>query len=118
MDPHFVEEMRRQCPERLKKGQSDHLVYLNPDSGTHYNFTESFFRRVYNNLAVLGIDQQLLYRNDTKELTLQFANSFQDFKLSIALSMNRMGSINVLTGNEGEIRRTCNCANKDNPHLK
>lgn len=118
MDPYFLEEMRKQCPKRVKKGQSDPLMYLNPESGARYNFTESFYRRVYNNLAVLGIDQQLLYRNDTKELTLQFANSLQDFKLSIALSMNRMGSINVLTGNQGEIRRNCRFTNKDNPYLK
>ncbi|XP_062107906.1 probable peroxidase 61 [Humulus lupulus] len=118
MDPYLVQSLRKQCPERLRKGQSDPLVYLNPESGNRYNFTESFYRRANNNQAVLGIDQQLLYRDDTKELNLQFANSFQDFKLSIALSMNRMGSINVLTGDLGEIRRTCNMTNKDNPRLK
>ncbi|KAF4350212.1 hypothetical protein F8388_021136 [Cannabis sativa] len=118
MKPELVESLRKQCPERLRKGQSDPLVYLNPESGSHYSFTESFYRRVNNNQAILGVDQQLLYREDTKDLTDQFAASLQDFKLSIALSMNRMGNINVLTGNQGEIRRTCSITNKDNPLLK
>ncbi|KAM6566700.1 probable peroxidase 61 [Cannabis sativa] len=118
MKPELVQSLRKQCPERLRKGQSDPLVYLNPESGSHYSFTESFYRRVNNNQAILGVDQQLLYREDTKDLTDQFAASLQDFKLSIALSMNRMGNINVLTGNQGEIRRTCSITNKDNPLLK
>ncbi|PON63563.1 Peroxidase [Parasponia andersonii] len=118
IDPYFLNEKRKQCPKRLKKDQSDPMVYLNPESGDRYSFTESFYKRVNKSLAVLGIDQQLLYRDDTNELTSEFANSFLDFKLSTALSMNRMGSIRVLTGNEGEIRRTCNFTNKDNPYLK
>ncbi|EXC33981.1 putative peroxidase 61 [Morus notabilis] len=118
MDPYLSEEMKKKCPERVKKGQGDPLVYLNPESGAHYNFTESYYRRISNNSAVLGIDQQLLYGNDTKEITKEFASGFEDFRKSWALSMSRMGSINVLTGNQGEIRLNCSFTNKDNPYLK
>lgn len=118
MDPSFREEMKKKCPERVKAGQSDPLVYLNPESGEHFSFKETYYKRVLKHLAVLGIDQLLLYGNDTKEITQEFAQGFEDFRKSFALSMSRMGNLNVLTGNQGEIRVDCTCTNKDNPHLK
>ena len=111
MDKTFLNEMRDKCKPRSKGGR-DKLVYLNPESGSNYDFTESYYQRVLKNKAVLGVDQQLLYGPDTKEITQLFAKGFEDFRKSFALSMNRMGTIKVLTGNQGEIRRNCHVINK------
>ncbi|GLT45843.1 hypothetical protein SLA2020_196460 [Shorea laevis] len=62
--------------------------------------------------AVFEVDQQLLYGNDTAQITEEFAAGFEDFRKSFALSMSRMGNIKVLTGNQGEIRRNCRFTNQ------
>ncbi|CAA7050475.1 unnamed protein product [Microthlaspi erraticum] len=107
MNKSFLSEMTKQCPPRTKKGQTDPLVYLNPDSGSNHSFTSSFYSRILSNESVLEVDQQLLYNDDTKQISEEFSQSFEDFRKSFALSVSKMGSINVLTRNEGEIRRDC-----------
>ncbi|XP_010526272.1 PREDICTED: probable peroxidase 26 [Tarenaya hassleriana] len=107
MDESLLSELRYLCPPRTEKGQTDPLVYLNPDSGSSHRFGSSFYSRLLSKKAVLGIDQQLLFNDETKEISEEFSESFEDFRKSFALSMSRLGSIDVLTGNEGEIRRNC-----------
>lgn len=107
----FVTEMRKLCPQRLKKGQTDPLVFLNQESGSKYKFTQSYYSRIQSQKGVLRIDQQLLYGNDTAQIIEEFAAGFEDFRKSFSLSMSRMGNINVLTGNQGEIRQICNRKN-------
>ncbi|KAL6205187.1 hypothetical protein ACLB2K_022449 [Fragaria x ananassa] len=111
MDPSFLSSMRKLCPPRTKKGQSDPLVYLNPQSGPSYSFTNSYYSRVLSKKSVLGIDQQLLLGEDTKDITDEFDAGLEDFRRSYAYSMSRMGSIKVLTGKQGEIRRNCRVRN-------
>ncbi|GAU21969.1 hypothetical protein TSUD_111090 [Trifolium subterraneum] len=112
----FRDKLRGLCPPKTKKGQHDPLVYLNPESGSDYIFRESYYKRILRNEAVLGIDQQLLYGDDTKEITDEFAAGFEDFRREFAHSMFKMGNIKFLTGNQGEIRRNCRFTNKGNPN--
>ncbi|XP_047175989.1 probable peroxidase 61 [Vigna umbellata] len=111
MSATLLESLRKLCPPR-KKGQPDPLVYLNPESGSNYNFTESYYRRILSNDAVLGVDQQLLNGNNTKQITEEFAAGFEDFRKNFAAAMYQMGNFKVLTGNQGEIRKNCRYANK------
>ncbi|XP_022722873.1 probable peroxidase 61 [Durio zibethinus] len=115
MKASFLADMRKQCPPRLKKDQSNPMVFLNPASGSKCNFTNSYYSRVLTNEAVLGVDQQLLFGNDTKQITQEFASGFEDWRRSFALSMSRMGNIKVLTGKDGEIRKNCRFTNKNYP---
>ncbi|KAF6162252.1 hypothetical protein GIB67_008381 [Kingdonia uniflora] len=107
----FVKKMMKKCPPKTKKGQSDPLVLLNPDTGAKNVFSNSYYSRVLSNKAVLNIDQQLLLGSDTNTITTEFFQGFEDFRKSWTLSMNRMGSIGVLTGTSGEIRRDCRFIN-------
>lgn len=109
MDATFVNTMRKLCPPR-KPG----LVYLNPQSGSDYKFTNSYYQRILSHKAVLGVDQELLYNNVSQQIVKEFAIGFEDFRKSFALSMTRMGNIGVLTGNQGEIRH--NCRKPNNGH--
>ncbi|KAF5728794.1 Peroxidase superfamily protein [Tripterygium wilfordii] len=111
MNATSLAEMRKLCPPRVRKGQSDLLVFLNPESGSSYKLTKSYYSRILTHEAVLGIDQQLLLGEDTKTITQEFAADFEDFRKSLALSMSRMGSISVLTGQQGEIRENCQVTN-------
>lgn len=106
-------QLKSLCPTRVKEGQSDPLVYLNPESGKDYKFSNTYYSRILSREAVLEVDQQLLYgNNDTLAIINEFAAGFEDFRRSFALSMSRMGIINVLTGNQGEIRKNCRVINK------
>ncbi|GAV73532.1 peroxidase domain-containing protein [Cephalotus follicularis] len=116
MSATIADKLKLQCPPGLKKNQSDPLVFLNPESGSNYKFTDSYYSRVLSHEATLGVDQQLLFNNDTLQIIEEFAAGFEDFRKSFALSISRMGGINVLTGKDGEIRRNCRLTNKDNPH--
>ncbi|CBI17684.3 hypothetical protein VitviT2T_007530 [Vitis vinifera] len=111
MDTSFLAEMKKKCPQRVKKGQSDPLVFLNPESGSSHNFTNSYYSRILSHKAVLGVDQQLLFGDDTEQITEEFAAGFEDFRRSFALSMSRMGNLQVLTGSQGEIRENCRVRN-------
>ncbi|RDY03804.1 putative peroxidase 61, partial [Mucuna pruriens] len=114
MNATLQETLRKLCPPR-RKGQVDPLVYLNPESGSSYNFTESYYRRILSHEAVLGVDQQLFNGDNTKQITEEFALGFEDFRKSFAESMYKMGNIKVST-NQGEIRRNCRYTNKGNPN--
>ncbi|WJX74590.1 putative peroxidase 26 [Trifolium repens] len=112
MDTAFRDKLRGLCPPKTKKGQHDPLVYLNPESGSDYIFRESYYKRILRNEAVLGVDQQLLFGSDTKEITDEFAAGFEDFRREFAHSMFKMGNIKFLTGNQGQIRKNCRFTNK------
>lgn len=91
-------------------------MFLNPDNGPNYKFTNTYYSRVLANKAVLGVDQQLRFGkgNDTYELIEEYANGlkgFENLRKEFALSITRMGSIKVLTGKRGEIRLNCRVRN-------
>ncbi|XP_057502714.1 probable peroxidase 26 [Actinidia eriantha] len=112
MKKSFLKEMRKQCPLKLKSGQSDPLLYLNPVSGPNYNFTNTYYSRVLSGESVLGVDQQLRFGNDTKQISKEFAEDIEDFRGSFALSISRMGGLRVLTGDKGQIRLNCRYVNQ------
>nr|ADX01227.1 putative peroxidase [Cinnamomum micranthum f. kanehirae] len=117
MKKSLVSQLRKQCPSNLT-GHSDPTVFLNQESGKSYNFTNHYFSQVLEKEAILEVDQQLLLGGETKDIAVEFAQGFEDFRRSFALSMSRMGNLGVLTGKNGEIRRNCSYTNKDNPYLK
>lgn len=116
----FFRTLRSQCPKdsRTANPATSPFVYLNPDSGSSYNFSNSYYSRVLRNEAVLGVDQQFIFSSDGIRIADEFSAIFEDFRRSFALAMYRMGSIGVLTGNEGEIRKQCRFTNANNPNLK
>ncbi|KAD3641739.1 hypothetical protein E3N88_30963 [Mikania micrantha] len=111
MEPTTLSYLQRQCPKKVRLGQPNPLINLNPDNPTH-NFTNSYYSRVLARRSVLGVDQQLLYGNDTRELTVEYANGLEDFRGEFAYSISKMGGLKVLTGTKGEIRKDCRVVNK------
>lgn len=107
----LLQGLQNTCPLKNTKKPSQQLVFLNPDNGKDYKFTNSYYKRVLSNKSILEVDQQLLYGSDTNELTDEYATYFEEFRKGFALSITRMGSIQVLTGKKGEIRRNCRVRN-------
>ncbi|CAN0857999.1 Probable peroxidase 61 [Linum grandiflorum] len=115
LNKQVADELRKKCPRPTTSSNTTNwTVLLNPDSGNTYQLGNSYYKRALSYQSVLGVDQQLLYTNDTLQITQEFsqADGFEDWRRSVALSMARMGNINVLTGNAGEIRRNCRYTNK------
>ncbi|CAN1833599.1 Probable peroxidase 26 [Linum perenne] len=117
MNKQFANQLRKSCPRPTSTTNiTSGSVYLNPDSASpSYRLSNSFYKRVLAYKSVLGVDQQLLYNNDTKQITQEYGDKkkgFENWRRSLALSMSRMGNINVLTGTVGEIRKNCRYINK------
>ncbi|WOK94540.1 putative peroxidase 61 [Canna indica] len=115
MDCRFARQLAQTCPYHLKPGQADPTVFLNPDSGSNYSFSSSYYTRVIDNRAVLGIDQQFITSKDGLRIADEFSHGFSDFQRYFAFSMSRMGSLGVLTGKKGEIRKNCRFTNARYP---
>ncbi|KAK1438237.1 hypothetical protein QVD17_04043 [Tagetes erecta] len=112
MEATTLSYLQKQCPKKVKLGQSNPLINLNPDNPTH-KFTNSYYSRVLGNKSLLGVDQQLLYGgSDAYDLTDEYAKGIEDFRGEFAYSISRMGGLKVLTGNKGEIRLNCHVVNK------
>ncbi|XP_028557099.1 probable peroxidase 26 [Dendrobium catenatum] len=115
MDPNFLAQLKKKCPPGSKENKK---VYLNPASGRNYSFESSYYKRVLKHQAVFTEDQQMITTSDGIRIAHEFAAGFEDLRKFFALSMTRMGGLGVLTGKQGEIRRSCRYTNANNPHLK
>ncbi|KAG8375908.1 hypothetical protein BUALT_Bualt09G0008000 [Buddleja alternifolia] len=113
-----LDKLRKQCPQTLRKGQKDPTVFLTDKNRERYRFTNTYYSNVLSHDSVLGVDQQLLNNYNTTQLVLEYAGSFENLKKGFALSISRMGSRKVLTGEQGEIRQNCRLTNKNNPKIK
>lgn len=110
-----VDKLTKVCPETLGKGKQGPTVFL---TDSKYRFTNSYYKHVLSSDTVLGVDQQTLYNYNMTQFVLEYAAKLDHFKQGYALSISRMGSLKILTGTRGEIRRNCRFTNKDNPHIK
>ncbi|KAG6408399.1 hypothetical protein SASPL_131410 [Salvia splendens] len=108
-----LDELRKQCPKTLKKGQKDPTMFLTDDQ---YRFSNKYYSNLVSNKAVLKVDQDLLQSYNTSELAHEYAAMFQHLKQQFSLSISRLGGLKVLTGNQGEIRLNCRFTNKNNPY--
>ncbi|ERN20232.1 hypothetical protein AMTR_s00066p00146820 [Amborella trichopoda] len=96
LSPSLLSDLQKQC--KPAKGISDPMVFLNPDSGDGYKFSNSYYKRILDKKAVLGIDQDLSYGNDTADISDEFAGDFEYFRRMFALAISRMGNLGVMTG--------------------
>ncbi|KAL8170951.1 hypothetical protein V2J09_022755 [Rumex salicifolius] len=113
MDKSLLNDLKKKCPKTRKRGEHEGFVNMNGESGSsRYSLDMNYYKRVLSQKAILGVDQQLVYGNETLQLTQEYAvDGFNDYKLELALAMARMGEIGVLTGSQGEIRRDCRYTN-------
>ncbi|KAM6553446.1 hypothetical protein CsatB_014208 [Cannabis sativa] len=110
IDPSFLTQLQTFCP----KGEDSKLVSLDPDS--HTNFDASFFKNVRDGKGVLESDQRLWGNDDTRPLVQKYASSIRGllgfrFEYEFSKAMVKMSSIEVKTGTQGEIRKTCSKIN-------
>jgi len=61
--------------------------------------------------GLLHSDQELFNGGSTDELVKEYSDDTEDFYEDFANSMIKMGNIQPLTGNQGEIRVNCRNVN-------
>lgn len=91
------------------KSNNDPTVFL--DQNTSLVFDNQFFNQIMLKRGVLFLDQQLALDDSSKGFVSNFAGNGASFMDSFVNAVVKMGSIEVLVGNQGEIRRNCRAFN-------
>ena len=71
----------------------------------------AIFGEMQRQRAVMRIDSNLAFDGATSGIVSSFAQSNSLFRQRFAQAMEKMGTIGVLTGRAGEIRRNCRVFN-------
>ncbi|XP_054787826.1 peroxidase 5-like [Prosopis cineraria] len=111
MDPTFVEMLKRKCPPSSinNGGDEDPKVVL--DAATPNRLDDKYYVALKNHRGLLSSDQTLFENDSTRKMVLRNGKYGLSWANKFAKAMVRMGSIEVLTGSEGEIRKTCSVVN-------
>ncbi|XP_065628527.1 peroxidase 20 isoform X2 [Quercus suber] len=105
----FRRILRSICP---KSGRDNELAPL--DFTTPSRFDNHYYTNLLQGNGLLGSDNVLVTEDHEGVIIEQvwaYASNQKHFFEAFAKSMVKMGNINVLTGNEGEIRRKCRFVN-------
>ncbi|KAL1816491.1 hypothetical protein ACET3Z_019065 [Daucus carota] len=106
LDPKYAASLKRRCP---KSSAQDRTVNL--DSLTPQRLDNQYYVGLKYNRGLLTSDQTLLTSPLTSKNAWNNANYGSNWSAKFAAAMVRMGSIDVLTGKQGEIRRICSVVN-------
>ncbi|KAM6592518.1 hypothetical protein CsatA_000221 [Cannabis sativa] len=100
LDKNYAKLLKTKCPP------NDKNTTVQMDPGSALKFDSSYYGVVLKHKGLFTSDAALVTnkvaRNTVQELVYQ-----NDFFLEFALSMKKMGAIEVLTGTAGEIRKKC-----------
>ncbi|XP_015899772.2 peroxidase 44 [Ziziphus jujuba] len=109
MDAALVTKLQKLCGTQSKPLDSDPAAFL--DQNTSFVFDNQFYNQIIQKKGILQIDQELTSDSRTSGIVSGFAFSGTGFTQSFASAIVKMGSIEVLAGNAGEIRKNCRVFN-------
>ncbi|KAA8536700.1 hypothetical protein F0562_029178 [Nyssa sinensis] len=110
MDPIFARNLKAKCSPPSNAGAgSDPTVPL--DVLTPNRLDNKYYMDLKNHHGLLTSDQTLLTSPSTAGIVRNNARHGAAWANKFAAAMVRMGSIDVLTGNQGEIRKNCRVVN-------
>lgn len=103
----YAAQLRPKCP---RSGGDQNLFFLDFISPT--KFDNTYYKLLIDYKGLLNSDQVLFTSNkQSMELVKLYAENNEVFFQQFAKSMVKMGNISPLTGNKGEIRRSCRKVN-------
>ncbi|KAL2941713.1 Peroxidase 5 [Bienertia sinuspersici] len=106
MDPNFARLLKFKCP---RNSLLDRKVFQ--DDVTPNWLDNSYYKNVINKRVLLNSDQSLMTSPKTANMVRYFSRQGNVWVKKFAKAMVLMGSIEVLTGQQGEIRNNCRIVN-------
>ncbi|XP_054804097.1 peroxidase 44-like [Prosopis cineraria] len=109
MDPALDAKLVRKCGSARRPARHDPQIVL--DQNTSFVFDNEYYRQIRKRRGVLHIDQQLAVDASSRGIVAGFAANGESFKRCFANAMIKLGSLDVLVGKHGEIRKNCRVFN-------
>ncbi|XP_021828855.1 peroxidase 60 [Prunus avium] len=110
MNVALLERLRRICPQNSAGTNATNLDQ-NPQSS--FIVDNSFYKEIVARRGILQIDQELALDSITQATVTALANNgTNSFATKFGQAMVKLGAVEVLTGSQGEIRRSCRAVNK------
>ncbi|KAJ4979432.1 hypothetical protein NE237_010212 [Protea cynaroides] len=110
LDPSYANYLKTKCPMSSKANTSvDPLVPF--DSKTPNRLDNNYYKNLKQHKGLLASDQVLWVNSNTRKMARNNGNHPSAWAARFASAMVHMGSIQVLTGTEGEIRKNCEIVN-------
>ncbi|KAL0326868.1 UNVERIFIED_CONTAM: Lignin-forming anionic peroxidase [Sesamum angustifolium] len=106
IDAGFASTRRRQCPQNSGDGNLAPLDLVTPNS-----FDNNYFKNLMQRRGLLQSDQVLFSGGSTDSIVSEYSRTPQTFASDFANAMIKMGEIELLTGQNGIIRRVCSAIN-------
>nr|AKN79302.1 peroxidase 9 [Betula platyphylla] len=104
MDPGLVAELNVTCARN-----ENATAFL--DQSTSLTMDNEYFKQILLRKGILQIDQELALDRSTAGIVSGFASDRIVFQRSFAKAMRKLGSVQVLVGKAGEIRKNCRVFN-------
>lgn len=107
MEVKFASEMKDKCPSLAASEQ----VKVPLDGLTPSRLDNKYYRNLVKGRGLLASDQALMDSPLTSKMVKRFAKYGRVWMPTFVDAMTRMGSIEVLTSSQGEVRRHCRIVN-------
>ncbi|CAA7410243.1 unnamed protein product [Spirodela intermedia] len=108
IDPIFANSTKANCPVSPPNGDEN----LSPlDVSTPTAFDNAYYTNLLSFRGLLHSDQELFSNGSADSIVQSYAASSSDFFTDFAAAMVKLGSIDPLTGSNGEIRQICSTVN-------
>lgn len=104
----LIQLLRNTCP---LNSQSDGETFLDQTPNSHFTVDNGYYKQILAHNGTMEIDQYMGLHPLTRGLVKGLADSPNQFRNKFGPAMVKMARIGVLTGNQGEIRKTCNSVN-------
>ncbi|KAE8646374.1 peroxidase 5 [Cucumis sativus] len=113
MNPKYAAYLKTKCPPLTSNvgGQNAQPLEAALDFTTPNRLDNQYYIGLTKHQGLLSSDQILLSSPSTSKLALVYAKYGSIWASNFKKSMVKMGSIGVLTGSQGEIRRQCSFVN-------
>ncbi|XP_026444922.1 peroxidase 39-like [Papaver somniferum] len=103
IDPTYAKSVKAHC-----SANSKNIVEMDPRSS--FSFDTHYYKNLIQKRGLFESDASLVGNPFSAKLVNQFQNA-DAFFAQFAKSMKKMGAMDVLAGNQGEIRKTCHLRN-------
>ncbi|KAL9228679.1 hypothetical protein vseg_004232 [Gypsophila vaccaria] len=109
MNPALLKTLKNTCPRQSK---INGVTFLDQTPMSSYRIDNGYYKQLISNRGILEIDANIANSPLTNSIVQKLAYSNVAFQDKFGHAMVKMGRIGVLTGKQGEIRRSCGAINR------